>query len=145
MPILHAPGGDSDVARMFGPQDPATRLAHGSVYPIDLLVAPTLLVLVEPDLGTAGTIALVGFSMILVVGVLCLVAGWTYTGGPRPYGYLGLTRTSGTNAVGGEVESFFWVALSFRDGKIARETAYWADPFEAPAWRSQWVDVSAAP
>jgi 1,4-dihydroxy-2-naphthoate polyprenyltransferase len=26
---------------------------------------------------------------LLVVGLLCLVAGWTYTGGPRPYGYLG--------------------------------------------------------
>jgi len=32
--------------------------------------------------------------------------------------------------------------FEFRDGKIARETAYWAEPFEAPAWRSQWVDVS---
>jgi ketosteroid isomerase-like protein len=29
--------------------------------------------------------------------------------------------------------------LEFRDGRIARETAYWAEPFEAPAWRSQWV------
>jgi len=32
--------------------------------------------------------------------------------------------------------------FELRDGKIARETAYWAEPFEAPAWRSQWVDVS---
>ena len=29
--------------------------------------------------------------------------------------------------------------FEFRDGLIARETAYWAEPFEAPAWRSQWV------
>jgi ketosteroid isomerase-like protein len=34
--------------------------------------------------------------------------------------------------------------FELRDGRIARETAYWAEPFEAPAWRSQWVDVSAA-
>jgi 1,4-dihydroxy-2-naphthoate polyprenyltransferase len=27
---------------------------------------------------------------LLLVGVLALVAGWTYTGGPKPYGYLGL-------------------------------------------------------
>jgi 1,4-dihydroxy-2-naphthoate octaprenyltransferase len=27
---------------------------------------------------------------LLVVGVFALVAGWTYTGGPKPYGYLGL-------------------------------------------------------
>src|ERR1700675_1446761 len=27
---------------------------------------------------------------LLVVGVACLLAGWLYTGGPRPYGYLGL-------------------------------------------------------
>ncbi len=32
--------------------------------------------------------------------------------------------------------------FELRDGKIARETAYWAEPFEAPAWRSRWVDVS---
>jgi ketosteroid isomerase-like protein len=30
--------------------------------------------------------------------------------------------------------------FEFTDGKIAKETAYWAQPFEAPAWRSQWVE-----
>ena len=34
--------------------------------------------------------------------------------------------------------------FEFRDGKIARETAYWAEPFEAPDWRAQWVQRSAA-
>jgi len=41
--------------------------------------------------GVAGTIlALVVGPELFVVGAASLVAGWTYTGGPRPYGYLGL-------------------------------------------------------
>jgi ketosteroid isomerase-like protein len=30
--------------------------------------------------------------------------------------------------------------FEFRDGKIARETAYWATPFEPAGWRAQWVE-----
>jgi ketosteroid isomerase-like protein len=29
--------------------------------------------------------------------------------------------------------------MEFRDGKVVHETQYFADPFEAPAWRRQWV------
>jgi hypothetical protein len=29
--------------------------------------------------------------------------------------------------------------MEFKDGKVARETIYFADPFEPPEWRSQWV------
>jgi hypothetical protein len=29
--------------------------------------------------------------------------------------------------------------MEFRDGKVVHETQYFADTFEAPAWRSQWV------
>jgi ketosteroid isomerase-like protein len=29
--------------------------------------------------------------------------------------------------------------MEFRDGKVIHETQYFADPFEAPGWRSQWV------
>jgi hypothetical protein len=32
--------------------------------------------------------------------------------------------------------------MEFRNGKVVHETQYFADPFEAPAWRSQWVQVS---
>lgn len=35
--------------------------------------------------------------------------------------------------------------FEMRDGKIARETAYWAQPFEAPAWRAPWVTHSGEP
>lgn len=30
--------------------------------------------------------------------------------------------------------------FEFRDGKIAKETAYWSEPFPAPEWRSKWVE-----
>ena len=32
--------------------------------------------------------------------------------------------------------------FEFKDGKIAKETAYWSEPFEAPKWRSKWVEKS---
>ncbi len=33
--------------------------------------------------------------------------------------------------------------MEFRNGKVAHETQYFSDPFEAPAWRSQWVQPVA--
>jgi len=30
--------------------------------------------------------------------------------------------------------------VEFRDGKIVRETRYYASPFDAPEWRRQWVE-----
>jgi 1,4-dihydroxy-2-naphthoate octaprenyltransferase len=35
-------------------------------------------------------LAAVAGWQLLLVGAACLAAGWFYTGGPRPYGYLGL-------------------------------------------------------
>jgi ketosteroid isomerase-like protein len=33
--------------------------------------------------------------------------------------------------------------MEFRDdGKVVHETQYFADPFEAPAWRSRWVELT---
>jgi ketosteroid isomerase-like protein len=32
--------------------------------------------------------------------------------------------------------------FEFRDGKIAKETAYWSEPFDAPSWRANWVEKS---
>jgi hypothetical protein len=31
--------------------------------------------------------------------------------------------------------------MEFRDGKVARETIYFGDPWEPPVWRAQWVEV----
>jgi len=30
--------------------------------------------------------------------------------------------------------------MEFRDGKVMHETQYFADPFEAPAWRASWIE-----
>lgn len=40
--------------------------------------------------GAGAGLALVVGPELFAVGAACLLAGWTYTGGPRPYGYLGL-------------------------------------------------------
>jgi hypothetical protein len=34
--------------------------------------------------------------------------------------------------------------MEFANGKVVHETQYFADPFEAPAWRSQWVEAAPA-
>ena len=33
--------------------------------------------------------------------------------------------------------------MEFRDEKVSHETQYFADPFNAPAWRAQWVETVA--
>jgi ketosteroid isomerase-like protein len=44
----------------------------------------------------------------------------------------------------GEGPAFKTVFIfELKDGKIAKETAYWSEPFEAPAWRAHWVEKSA--
>ena len=34
--------------------------------------------------------------------------------------------------------------MEFSDGKVIRETQYFAEPFPAPAWRSRWVENVAS-
>jgi hypothetical protein len=37
-----------------------------------------------------------------------------------------------------------WFVVSIyrlRDGRVAREITYWAQPFESPAWRAAWVEA----
>jgi len=45
---------------------------------------------------------------------------------------------------GGPVYKTVFV-FELRDGRIARETAYWSEPFDPPAWRSQWVQLASDP
>jgi ketosteroid isomerase-like protein len=39
----------------------------------------------------------------------------------------------------GNKRAFTVSIMEFRDGRVAHETQYFADPFEAPAWRAHWV------
>jgi ketosteroid isomerase-like protein len=39
----------------------------------------------------------------------------------------------------GGKRAFTVSVMEFRDGKVSHETQYFADPFEAPPWRAQWV------
>lgn len=40
---------------------------------------------------------------------------------------------------------WYWViAIELEDGKIRRETRYYGQPFEAPEWRSAWVEPMSA-
>jgi hypothetical protein len=40
---------------------------------------------------------------------------------------------------GGQISYALFIA-ELRDGKMWRETRYYAEPFEAPGWRAQWVE-----
>jgi hypothetical protein len=31
--------------------------------------------------------------------------------------------------------------MEFADDKVIRETLYFADPFDPPEWRAEWVEV----
>jgi 1,4-dihydroxy-2-naphthoate polyprenyltransferase len=63
--------------------------------------------------GVAGLVlSLITDWRLLFVGVACLLAGWLYTGGPRPYGYLGL----------GEVFVFLFFGLVATVGTVYVET-----------------------
>lgn len=63
--------------------------------------------------GLAGlSLSLAIDARLLIVGVACLLAGWLYTGGPLPYGYLGF----------GELFVFVFFGLVATVGTVYLET-----------------------
>jgi ketosteroid isomerase-like protein len=75
----------------------------------------------------------------------CSVVYKNYPGGSPSYE---VRRISGSGdlfvveAVGqyGPDKTYLTSIIEFRDGQIAKQTDYFSSPFEAPAWRSQWVE-----
>jgi len=52
----------------------------------------------------------------------------------------GLWVVEGVNDYGGEQVSDFAMILELKEGRIWRDRRYYAEPFEAPEWRAQWVE-----
>jgi hypothetical protein len=40
----------------------------------------------------------------------------------------------------GGQEVYYVSIVELKDGKMWRDTRYYAEPFEAPEWRAQWVE-----
>ena len=75
----------------------------------------------------------------------CTLVYKNYPGGSPSYelrrisgaGDLFVVEAVGQYAAG---TSYMTSIVEFRDGKIVKQTDYFASPFEAPGWRSQWVE-----
>jgi len=78
--------------------------------------------------GVAGVAGLVLAALtawwLVVVGILCVLAAWYYTGGKRPYGYAGL----------GEVMVFLFFGLVAVIGTVYVQTEDWQ-------WGALWAGV----
>jgi 1,4-dihydroxy-2-naphthoate polyprenyltransferase len=97
----------ADDARRIGPLRAAS---SGIVQPDHVRLAAVAAFGVAAAAGLA--LSLITDWRLLLVGVACLLAGWLYTGGPRPYGYLGL----------GEVFVFLFFGLVATVGTVYVET-----------------------
>lgn len=75
----------ADTPRRRGPVRAA---ASGVIPPRQVRMAAVVAFGVAAVVGLALSLAV--DWRLLIVGVLAVAAGWLYTGGPRPYGYLGL-------------------------------------------------------
>jgi hypothetical protein len=52
----------------------------------------------------------------------------------------GLWVAEGVNDYGSGQVFTIVLIIELRDGKMFRDTRYYAEPFEAPEWRAQWVE-----
>jgi 1,4-dihydroxy-2-naphthoate polyprenyltransferase len=97
----------ADTARRIGPVRAAS---SGVVHPDQVRWAAIVAFAVAAFTGVF--LSLITDWRLLIVGAACLLAGWLYTGGPRPYGYLGL----------GEVFVFVFFGLVATVGTVYVET-----------------------
>ncbi len=107
----------SDARRGADTEDrlgPVRVTAGGLVPPRQVLIATYVAFAVAVAAG-AYLIAVAGWE-ILLVGVLSILAGVLYTGGPRPYGYEGL----------GEVFVFLFFGVAAVAGSYFAQTEEWA-------------------
>jgi 1,4-dihydroxy-2-naphthoate octaprenyltransferase len=77
--------GTDDPARRTGP----VRLVGWGIKPAPAVKRAAVLAFGVAGVAGLALAAAVGWEL-LVVGALSFAAGWSYTGGPKPYGYLGL-------------------------------------------------------
>ncbi len=99
----------ADTPRRVGPLRAAS---SGVVAPARVKEAALLAFGIAGVAGVA--LSLTTDWRLLLVGAACLLAGWLYTGGPRPYGYLGL----------GEVFVFVFFGLVATCGTVYVETLH---------------------
>jgi hypothetical protein len=76
----------------------------------------------------------------------CFNVNFNYPGGP-PTGTFRRILGSGDVRVAememryGDSKSFITSVYEFRDGRIVHETDWFGEPFPAPTWRSEWVEL----
>jgi len=99
----------ADTPRRVGPLRAAS---SGVVAPARVKEAALLAFGIAGVAGVA--LSLATDWRLLLVGAACLLAGWLYTGGPRPYGYLGL----------GELFVFVFFGLVATCGTVYVETLH---------------------
>lgn len=107
---------------------PVRLVASGKASPAAVRRAAIATYLVGAGCGLV--LAIVTSPWLIALGVAAIAAGWLYTGGPRPYGYIGLGEVFvflffglfavvGTAYVSsGRIPAFTWLAAS-ADGLIA--------------------------
>jgi 1,4-dihydroxy-2-naphthoate octaprenyltransferase len=99
----------ADTPRRLGPLRAAS---SGVVAPASVKVAAIVAFGIAGAAGVA--LSLATDWRLLVVGGACLLAAWLYTGGPRPYGYMGL----------GELFVFVFFGLVATCGTVYVETLH---------------------
>ena len=100
---------------------PSRLTGSGAAKPRTVLTVALVFFALAAAVGIA-LVIVTGFYWLLAVGAACIVAGWFYTGGKRPYGFaglgeifvfvfFGLVATAGTTYVqAGDVNGDSWLA-----------------------------------